>query len=470
MAGTHSLWSPSGAKAWRPSKGCPGYVVMNDGIEDKPNKYSAEGTCYHTLSEATLTGKLQRCGEAVGATKTADGFEFKITEELADYAQEYVDRIRARANAGCIVSIEVRTDTSDTLGIPGQTGTVDARIFDIASETLEIRDLKFGAGVKVNVWEAPKDMTCEFCDGSGMFYSDAEFGKCNCWWKGVNDQLGIYGVSEWDRTQYMCDWKWLKLVIDQPRIGGYSEVILSRQDVQLFRAAVFADAQLSYMLWQHFKRDAAGLALHLKPSLDACRWCARDGSCQVRATSILETWKQMTAKNLPLMSGAELGAVLDKADEIETFLRSVRAEALQRVETKSDDAPRGWKIVEGRKGDRTANPDDVKRRALHAVQTLDGRDSGDSVLPRELYTEPELKSVAQIQAACKKLGDVGKAIWNAIIGDPEKGVASLITQAPGRPSLVRDFDARPELAPQAVAFELRPIGQEFKQNAAEGLF
>lgn len=441
MAGTHSLWSPSGAKAWRPSKGCPGYVVMNDGIEDKPNKYSAEGTAYHQVAERALRDCIP-VAEQIGAQTLVDGFKFTIDEENADFAQGYVDRIRARAHAGCIVSVEVRTDTSGVLGIPEQTGTVDARIFDIANETLEIRDLKFGAGVKVCVVEPE--------DGREL-------------WERVNDQLGIYGTSEWFRTSYMCDWKWLKLVIDQPRIaGGYSEVTLSRADVQSFASAVLADAQKSYKLWQHFRSDAAGLQLHLNPSLDACRWCARAGSCKVRTSTILETYHQMTAKNLPLMSGAELAVCLDKAEEIEAWLRAARAEALSRVETKAADAPPGWKIVEGRRGDRTANPDDIARRAREAQAAFGGFTSDCSEpLPKELYTDPELKTVAQLEKACKKLGDLGKAIWGAITGNPEKGIPSLITQASGRPTLVRDFDQRPELAPQAVSFELRPVGEEF---------
>lgn len=179
----------------------------------------------------------------------------------------------------------------------------------------------------------------------------------------------------------------------------------------------------------------------------------------------------MTAKNLPIMNGAELAAAMDKLEEIEAWCRAVRAEALTRVEQKSADAPPGWKIVEGRKGDRTANPEDVIRRAREAVAAAKGAQVGAYPLPKELYTEPQLKSVAQLQGACKKLGDLGTAIWSAITGDPEKGIPSLITQAPGRPSLVRDFDARPELAPQPVTFELRPVGAEFQQapKGAEGL-
>lgn len=165
----------------------------------------------------------------------------------------------------------------------------------------------------------------------------------------------------------------------------------------------------------------------------------------------------MIPKNLPLMTGPELAACLDKLDEIESWCRSVRAEALRRCEENADDRPPGWKIVEGRKGDRSADPLAVKAR----IEPLCYQMRGNSTLPPELYTEPELKSVAQMEKACKKLGPLGKAIWSAITGDPEKGIPSLITQAPGRPSLARDFDERPELAPQPVQFALQPVGQEF---------
>lgn len=177
----------------------------------------------------------------------------------------------------------------------------------------------------------------------------------------------------------------------------------------------------------------------------------------------------MPAKNLPLMTGPELAAALDKCEEIEAWMRAVRAEALDRAERKADDRAPGWKIVESRKGDRTANPDDVKRRALRVMADRCGDPIDELELPKELYTEPELKSVAQIEKACKKLGDLGKAIWNAITGNPEEGIPSLITQAPGRPQLVRDFDERPELAPQPVTFDLRPVGEEFTFMGQKGI-
>lgn len=178
----------------------------------------------------------------------------------------------------------------------------------------------------------------------------------------------------------------------------------------------------------------------------------------------------MTAKNLPLMTGPELASCLDRCEEIEAWIRAVRAEALDRQQRKADNRAPGWKIVEGRKGDRTADPRDMERRIRLAL-VVHPEDADKAVLPKELYTEPQLKSVVQIEKACKKLGGLGKVIWSAITGDPEKGIPSLITQAEGRPQLVRDFDARPELAPQPVVFELRPVGEEFARapQGAEGL-
>lgn len=446
MSGVHSLWSPSGAKRWRT---CLGSVVMNDGTPDTASIYSAEGTAYHELVEWAVSN-ARRCADRIGCTLQADGFTFKVTEELADYAQEYVDALQARAAAGCIVRVEVKQDTSEVLGIPNQTGTVDGQVFDVPAETVEIHDFKFGAGVKVYVQDQNGD---------------------------PNDQTLIYGAATMFAWLLLCNWKWLKLVIHQPRMGPPQELILSRADVEKYVEALRADAYKSYQVWQRFNKDASGLETHLTPTAEACRWCYRAGSCRARATKIrsmfptAEQLKYMaeiplTAKNLPTMSGPELAACLDRLDEIEQWARAVRAEALSRAETGSPDAAPGWKIVEGRKGDRTM--DEVA--ALGRISNVISQMEPGKAIPKELYTEPQLKSVAQLEKATKKLGTIGKAIWRAICGDPEKGVPSLITQAPGRPTLVRDFDARPELAPQPVSFELRPIGQEFTSaGAAEGL-
>jgi hypothetical protein len=173
-------------------------------------------------------------------------------------------------------------------------------------------------------------------------------------------------------------------------------------------------------------------------------------------------------KSLPLMTGPELAAALDKIEEIKTWCNAVQAEAQRRAENKAPDAAPGWKLAEGRKGDRMADPEAILLRIKPIVET-----SAPPGWKNELYTTPQLKSVAQLEGACKRLGPFGKAVWAAIKGDPENGVCSLITQAAGRPTLVRDFDARPELAPQPVTFELRPVGAEFNAapnlGAAEGL-
>lgn len=432
---------------------------MNEDAPDSASVYSAEGTAYHGVAERAYRSGAP-CAAEVGQRIEADGFKFTVNDEDADYAQQYVDRLRERAAAGCLVFIEQKADTSDVLGIPDQSGTIDGLVLDIINETIEVDDLKFGRGVKVEVWKDP---------GEGVPR-----------WQGINDQLGTYGRAAWLRYAFMCKWKWLRLAIHQPRLNHYAEIVLSRAEVEAWAEGLYIDAQQSYGVWKAYRNDATHLGNHLTPSLDACRWCFRAGSCRVRAESILRqfltpdqlkyaTEYPVTAKNLPTLSGPELAKALDRIEEIENWCRAVRAEALGRAESGSKDAAPGWKLVEGRKGDRTADPEAMAIKAREALDALAGEVDPKRPLPKELYTEPQLKSVAQIQGACKKLGAVGKAIWDAITGNPEKGIPSLITQAPGRNTLVRDFDARPELAPQPVTFELRPVDQEFKQDAAAGL-
>jgi len=257
MAGTHSLWSPSSAKRWRT---CLGSVVMNDGAPNPPSIYSAEGTVYHGIAEqAFKEGK--RCTDYVGQVREADGFKFVINEELAEFAQRYVDALRARSDAGAIVRLEVKADTSRVLCIPEQTGTIDGQVFDIANETVETHDLKMGAGVRVYARNL---------DGS------------------PNDQTFIYGSTTLLEWLLLADWKFLKLVIHQPRIGPPQELTLPRAEVEQLIAELRADAEKSYEIWQRYREDAAGLEAHLTPSHEACRWCARAGSCKVRAQYILE--------------------------------------------------------------------------------------------------------------------------------------------------------------------------------------
>lgn len=432
---------------------------MNEGKPEEASRYAAEGTAYHSVAEeAFRTG--QPCATQVGRKVTADGFPFTINDDDAEFAQQYVDYLRSRQLNGCLVYIEQRTDTSEVLGIPEQSGTIDGMVIDFANETLEIDDLKFGRGVKVEVWTDPGENVSR--------------------WQGVNDQVGIYGVSVWRRLAALFGLKYLKLAIHQPRIYHYAEITLTFEEVERFAASLYIDAQQSFDTWKTYREDAKHLSNHLKASLDACRWCFRAGSCQVRAQSIISLFPTraqlqymteipVTAKNLPTLSGPELAKALNRVDEIENWCRAVRAEALTRAEAASPDSAPGWKLVEGRKGDRTADPEAMQLKAKAAI-CANPADIDKVVLPKELFTEPEFKSVAQVERACKRLGGIGKAIWDAITGDPANNVPSLITQAAGRKTLVRDFDARPELAPQAVDFELRPVDQEFnKADASAGL-
>jgi hypothetical protein len=448
MAGSHSLWGLSGAKRWRT---CAGSVVFYDGAPDESSIYAAEGTCYHELAEKTFTQGGQ-ASDAVGTIREADGFQFKITEEDADYAQEYVDRLRARANEHCIVIMEGKVDTSDVLGIPEQVGTIDACILDIANETIEIRDLKFGRGVKVYVWEDP---------GPGISR-----------WQGINDQLGGYLLAAWRKYSFMCHWKKFRLVIDQPRLNHLDIVELTREEMEAFAESLWRDAQHSYGVWQAHREDAKHLIHHLAPSLEACRFCIAGGSCQRRAQDIMnlfptpEQLKYMTeipvtAKNLPTMSGKELAHALDIVEKAEAWGRAVRAEALYRAQSGSTETAPGWKLAPGRKGDRTYDADKAQTAVAAALEVSSVDKLRDIVVT--CYTEPQFKSPAQLEKACKKLGDLGEKIWAA--------VSPLITQADGKPTLVRDFDARPELAPQAASFALRPADQEFTptKGAAEGL-
>lgn len=260
MSGTHSLWSPSSAKRWR---SCPGSVVMCDGLPDRASKEAAEGTAYHALAEQAIRGG-KRPSQRVGERVEADGFHFTINEEDAEYCETFIDYAERRRAEGCLVHVEIRTDTSAVLGIPDQGGTIDLRICDLAKRTLEIRDLKFGRGVRVSALE----------DGE------------------PNSQLGIYGISEWAKTDgLLCDWERLILGIHQPRLGHLDEVTLNREQVDEFRRSVLADGRKSYEVWKRYHVDATGLAEHLKPSKEGCRWCPRGGSCKVRANHILEMFK-----------------------------------------------------------------------------------------------------------------------------------------------------------------------------------
>lgn len=137
----------------------------------------------------------------------------------------------------------------------------------------------------------------------------------------------------------------------------------------------------------------------------------------------------MGFKEANSMTDAELAEVLDFADTVSGWVKSVRAEAYKRALRKSGCIP-GWKMAAGNKSrDWAIEPENVPQH-ISAICP--------EIVP-QLYTEA-LKSVPQVEALLKQRfkGRGHKKVWEAF-----KKLVNETTSA--SQTLVRDTDARPEV-------------------------
>ena len=137
MEQKHANFSPSASERWL---NCPASIKMSEKIpEGEPSSYAIEGTVCHDVAAICLKDNVP-AGKFIG--KVIE--DVRITQELADAIQVYVDEIRGLTkeyNAiGGKIEFEVTIDDDCW-------GTLDAAIW--TSKILIVGDLKMGKGVIV---------------------------------------------------------------------------------------------------------------------------------------------------------------------------------------------------------------------------------------------------------------------------------------------------------------------------------
>lgn len=382
MPDVHAKLSASGAHRWI---ACPGSYSLEKDIPDKSSEAAQEGTVAHSLAEAMIkynNGTIN---------KTEFNRKYKAIKESQYYCEEMDDCIRSYADQVWEIFNEIKKDTPDAIleseqrldfseYVPGGFGTGDVVI--IADRVLQIIDLKYGKGVRV----------------------DAE----------GNPQLRLYSigaVAEWDM---LYDIKSVRMTIIQPRLDH-----ISTEELPIGELKQWAEEKV---------KPAAEEALSCKGSFHPgevqCRFCKAQATCRARAEENLKL-AQYEFKDPPQLTDDEIADVLSRVDELVRWASDVKDYALK---TAVDDgvAYPGWKLVEGR-SNRVYTDEDKIRGALTA----------------EGYTEEEIykKKLLGVTAMQKLLG---KKKFEELIGDyidkPE-GKPVLVPESDKRPALNRINEA-----------------------------
>lgn len=433
MPDDHSLFSASGSDGWIY---CHGKILMETGRRTSSN-YADEGTAAHELADMVLKRRL--AGDNVSAhaylgrkiSVERDGNKpnvFTVDSDMADHVDTYVNGFLIATNGKRVLRYaERRVHYNEALGVKAAlawgTGDGIAVVMDApeiewpedsgqffpAGVEAQIHDLKYGRGVRVEA------------DGG---------------------QMKHYGLGVLQDFDLVADITRVRMVIHQPRLDHYDELIMSVEDLRAWAAEPRAAAQVIVGLmerpelqpppggWQNAEDVPKAMYPHLKPTDKGCRFCDAKTICPALIADVTEavTGGVRSDKGDFKPIGVEtpadvkdwgdnwLAMFASRLDQIETLTKAARAEIDRRVLLHGKDVA-GFKIVMGKRGNREWTDKGEAELALKRLGL------GNKAYKATLITPTQFEKL--------------------VIPDAYDTVSHLITRADGKPAVVHVNDPRP---------------------------
>ena len=392
----HSLLSASSSSRWL---NCPPSALLNKDLEGETSPYAKEGTEAHALGEMKLKlyfGKITQEEYNVLYKEFLASSEF-WSEEMEEYAKDYVSLVAEQAEGCTEIHFELRVDYSHIIDVPNQKGTCDCVI--LFPDNLVIIDFKYGKGITVIAEENP--------------------------------QLSLYALGACFTLK--AEVSQIRMMICQPRLENYSS-----WDIDFVT------------LWKWgttFARERAQLAKEGKgnfcPGEKQCRWCKLNGSCNARAKALMEEAKEVFGEENDIgtlivpeerkqlaqqVSLEKLAIILEIAPLYSQWLNDVQAYAYK-IAMSGTQIP-GYKLVRGKTNRKIENEEGLVR-----VLTSGG-------LPKENFYKP---------AKLLGLGELEKLIGKKQF---ELISAPFIEKPLGEPTLVPESDKRAPINMTQMAIDV----------------
>lgn len=366
MPSAHARLSSSSAHRWL---NCPGSIQLTEGMPNKSSAYAEEGTVAHALAELKLHDYL----DPLSLDPDEDAAEFKKIKSSEHYCGEmeeatdfYRDIVAGKLlEAGPEAELMVEQPFKLDLWVPEGFGTADAVI--ISGHVIEVCDLKYGKGVRVDAVKNP--------------------------------QLMLYGLGAAHLFGELYDFDTVRMTIIQPRLDHVSTYEMSLDD--LLEWANFYVAPIAKAAYNGCEDFEAG---------EWCRFCPAKAVCRTRADVNLELAK-LEFKKPNLLSDEEIGGVLAKGEELEKWVKDVGDYALAQAVDEGKHF-NGYKLVEGRSVRKYA--DDLK-----VAEALKAAGFDEALLyERKLYGITAMEKI------------VGKKRFTEILGDLIVKPAGKLTLVP----------------------------------------
>ena len=408
----HAKLSPSGAHRWMR---CPGSVVLEAQYPDESSSYAREGTAAHELAalvledgEATAQAYV---GKRIAFNDHGEDVQWPITQDMADYVDDYVKLVRERAQ-GATLMVERRLPIGHITGEKGATGTSDVVIIDHVNAEIVVIDLKYGIGVRVSAEE--------------------------------NEQTQLYALGALEEYSVLGDFDYVSMIIHQPRLNHVSEWTIPVEQLLTFaKSASFAAGQCN--LAQTIEGEDA-LAAFLTPGEKQCRFCKAKATCPALRAEVaevvggssaatLDEFADFVPETVDMQTGDNyLPIAMAKVGMVEDWCKAVRAEVERRL--LAGQTVDGYKLVEGKRGPRKwSDADDVEQLFKSFRLRQD-----------EMY---DFTLISPTKA--EKLFKENPKRWAK--------VQERITQSAGKPSVAPATDRRQEIAVQSVADDFRDLIQ-----------
>lgn len=353
MAKGHARLSPSAAERWI---NCPGSVRLSEQCPPAGSSdYADEGTLAHAVAELKLLHRAAEISRTeydkrIGQLQTSEYWCGEMDEATDYYADLVRERIAALGEDDADLMVEQHFSLSRW--VPDGYGTSDAVI--IGGDTIEVIDLKYGKGIRV----------------------DAE----------NNPQLRLYGLGAAELFGDIYDFSRVRMTIVQPRLDHVSTEELDLGDLRTWADEVIRPAA----------ELAAGDAGPVHCG-DWCRWCPAKAICRARAERQLEL-AAYDFKRPDLLQPDEIGDILTRAEELQKWAADVQDYAFEQALT--GERYHGWKLVEGRSVRKYA--DDLK--VAEALQAAGYPEA--ALYERKLYGITAMEKIVGKKKLTEVLGDL----------------------------------------------------------------